>query len=107
MSEIKVRKKRKANIASLLLTFAFLFAAGYLLYQVLTEVRSTFQLKSDLKEAQVILAQIQEENIDLSEQKAKLEDPEYVKSYARGTYMLTKDGEQIFFLPSSLENSDE
>ena len=32
--------------------------------------------------------------------KAKLEDPEYVKSYARGTYMLSKEGEQIFYLPS-------
>ena len=34
---------------------------------------------------------------------SKLEDPEYVKSYARGEYMLSKEGEQIFYLPSSAD----
>ncbi|MBR0213930.1 MAG: septum formation initiator family protein, partial [Solobacterium sp.] len=31
--------------------------------------------------------------------RAKLEDPDYIQSYARGNYMLSKDGEQIFYLP--------
>lgn len=106
MSEIKVRKKRKFNAPSAILTVVLLIFAGYFLFQVITEVKNTVELKSDLAEAKVILAQIKQENIELEEQKAKLEDPEYVKSYARGTYMLTKEGEQVFFLPSSLESED-
>ena len=35
-------------------------------------------------------------NIDL---KAQLKDPDYIQSYARSNYMLSKDGEQIFYLP--------
>ena len=103
MSEIKKKKRRKYNIPSLLLTIVFLGLAVFFLTQVITEVRSTIELKGDLAEAQTILTQIRQENVELEEQKAKLEDPEYVKSYARGTYMLTKEGEQVFFLPSSLE----
>ena len=41
------------------------------------------------------------ENERLVSEKEKLMDPDYVQSYARGNYMLTKDGEQIFYLPES------
>ena len=39
----------------------------------------------------------------LSEVQAKLQDPEYVETYARGKYQLSKDGEQIFYLPENTE----
>ena len=47
---------------------------------------------------------MQDENTYLTNEKTKLQDPDYVQSYARGNYMLTKDGEQIFYLP---ENTDK
>ena len=58
------------------------------------------ELKSDIAKAEAMLAEIKQENIELLEQRDKLEDPEYVKSYARGIYMLSKEGEQIFYVPS-------
>ena len=42
---------------------------------------------------------LESENDFLTEQKDKLNDPEYVKNYARFGYMLSKEGEQIFYLP--------
>ena len=41
----------------------------------------------------------EDENVYLTTERAKLEDPDYIQSYARGNYMLSKDGEQIFYLP--------
>ena len=40
-----------------------------------------------------------EENEKLTSQKEKLQDPDYVESYARSNYNLSKQGEQIFYLP--------
>ena len=60
-------------------------------------------LSQSLKDVEAELTILEEQNQILGEQKAKLEDPEYVKSYARSTYMLTKDGEQIYYLPEEGE----
>ena len=58
----------------------------------------------ELSEVQEKLQEVQDENTYLTNEKTKLQDPDYVQSYARGNYMLTKDGEQIFYLP---ENTDK
>ncbi|MEA5026879.1 hypothetical protein SDC9_105059 [bioreactor metagenome] len=100
MSEIK-RVKPKRKPMSIVVSIVLLAGAGYFLYQAGTEIWSTYQLTKELQTAQSLLDEIQSENQYLTEQKEKLEDPEYVKSYARGTYMLSKDGEQIFYLPST------
>ena len=98
---MKRRLKHRASsiFVSLLLlglTFAFLLP-------VLEEVQNTFRLSQSLKEVQAKLLILEQENALLEEQKLKLLDPEYVKSYARADYMLTKDGEQIYFLPQEDE----
>ena len=48
---------------------------------------------------QAKLQEVKDENTYLTQQKEKLQDPDYVESYARGNYQLSKDGEQIFYLP--------
>ena len=50
---------------------------------------------------------LEQENTSLNEQKTKLLDPEYVKSYARANYMLTKEGEQIYYLPKDDEQDND
>ena len=62
---------------------------------------TTVELKNQLAIVEQELAVIKEENSQLSSQREKLEDPDYVQSYARGNYMLSKEGEQIFYLPGS------
>jgi cell division protein DivIC len=73
---------------------------------VIEELQNTFQLSQSLKEVQAELTILEQENTLLEEQKTKLLDPEYVKSYARANYMLTKDGEQIYYLPQE-DEADE
>ena len=100
MSNSRIKKK-KVKTLSVLVSLILLCGAGFFLYQAFNEIVNTYNLTKELRTAQSILEQIDNENQYLKEQKTKLEDPEYVKSYARGTYMLSKDGEQIFYLPSN------
>ncbi len=100
MSKSRIKKK-KVKTLSVLVSLILLCGAGFFLYQAFNEIVNTYNLTKELRTAQSILEQIDNENQYLKEQKTKLEDPEYVKSYARGTYMLSKDGEQIFYLPSN------
>ena len=79
------------------------FSIG-LLYEVAKEVYTTIELKKELAVSQQKYQEVQDESSYLSSEKDKLQDPDYVQSYARGNYMLSKDGEQIFYLP---ENSNK
>ncbi len=100
---MSTKKKGKNKFLTYLISIVFFAAALYLLSFAIQEISTTLALRKELAESEKLLAQIRAENIELNDQKTKLEDPEYVKSYARGTYMLSKEGEQIFYLPSSEE----
>ena len=76
----------------------------YLLTGVVKDVYSMIELKQRSEVASQELEKLKAENAELISQKNKLEDDDYVQSYARGNYMFSKDGEQIFYLPS---DSDE
>lgn len=93
MSKRKL-KKQKAWVSVL-----FILVSIPLLKPVVEELIKTYELSQTLKDVSSELVVLEEQNSLLNEQKTKLEDPEYVKSYARATYMLTKDGEQIYYLP--------
>lgn len=99
-----MKKKRTLNrdVVKALCIVAIAFSI-YLLYGVATEVYSTVELKKRQEIAQVELDRLKEENALLLSKKTKLEDPNYVQTYARGNYMFSKDGEQIFYLPSNLD----
>ena len=64
----------------------------YLIYAASTDVIVMLNLKQEIS------ANNSEIN-KLSSQKEKLKDPEYVKRYARGKFLVIKKGEQVFKLP--------
>lgn len=96
----KAKAKQPKNKLRLVLTMVLFIASGFLVYSIASEVLITFELTNDLKESKLRLQTIEDETRDLEERKEKLEDPNYIKSYARGEYSITKEGEQIFRLPS-------
>ncbi|MEG0176584.1 FtsB family cell division protein [Anaerorhabdus sp.] len=96
------RKKPKRTMRPLtkLLCISVILFSCWLIYGVIEEIGTTFALQQQLKDVKVKLVTIQDENEQLVSQRDKLTDPNYVQSYARGNYMLTKDGEKIYYLPS-------
>ena len=102
-----MRKKVKNRFNSIVVSLALLGGTIFLLIPVIEEVGNTFMLSETLKEVQAQLVVLEQENTSLNEQKTKLLDPEYVKSYARANYMLTKEGEQIYYLPKDDEQDND
>ena len=79
----------------------------YLLIGVMSEIMQMMELKEEAQIASAELERLKSENEQLVSQKNKLEDPNYVQSFARSNYMLTKDGEQVFYLPSAESNQSD
>lgn len=95
-----MKKRPKKFVFKILSIFLVAFSI-YLLAGVVNELTMMVNLKQRTEAAQVELDKLKDENAELISKKAKLEDPNYVQSYARGNYMFSKDGEQIFYFPET------
>ena len=100
----RVKKKRRMTPFMKLVCVAIIALSGYLIYLVTKEFARTVELRKELAEVREKLQEIQDENNFLNNEKAKLQDPDYIENYARGNYMLSKEGEQIFYLPADKED---
>ena len=99
----KKNKKKNRRLAPVtkLLCIIMIGVSAWLLYSVGREVMTTIELRRQLAEVEEKLEKVQIENERLNKEKEKLKDPDYVQSYARGNYIFSKDGYQIFYLPES------
>ena len=100
---VKRKKKRKLTPVVKLLCIVMIGISLFFLFSYGREVMTTLRLRKNLAEVREKLQVVEDENTYLTDQKAKLQDPDYVESYARGNFMLSKDGEQIFYLPEKTD----
>ena len=93
------RRKKESNVAKMVWIIVIIFAI-FILSDALKKIYNMFALKeqADLVEAQ--LQELKDENASLVSTKEKLEDPDYIQTYARGEYMFSKGDEKVFYLPS-------
>lgn len=97
----KKKQKRKMTPFLRLICYVFIAMSVFLLFEVAKEIYTTVQLRAQLAEVQEKYQEVQDESAYLLREREKLKDPDYVQSYARGNYMLSKQGEQIFYLPAN------
>ncbi len=97
----KKKKKRKMTPFLRLICYIVIAASVFLLAEVAHEIYTTVELRKQLVEVQQKYQEVQDESAYLLKEREKLADPDYVQSYARGNYMLSKEGEQIFYLPEN------
>ena len=97
---MSTKKRRRSKVVPKLIACVLLAVAIYLFVGVGRQIFTTLRLQrqKDLVEAE--LKALEEENASLVAQKTKLEDPNYVTTYARGEYMFSKGDEKVFYLPS-------
>lgn len=104
MGQVKnKKKKKKSNIIVKLTSILFIGIAIVILANVLLKIYNVFTLQKQAEVVEEELQALKDENASLIATKEKLEDPDYVQTYARGEYMFSKGDEKIFYLPSSEE----
>lgn len=103
MEKSQTNKKRSMRkIVSSLKSLVLIAFSVFFIVNVVNELHTTKKLQDDLASAKDLASQILSETEMLEEQKEKLQNPEYVKRYARGKLLVSQDGEQVF----SLENDE-
>lgn len=97
------KKKQKNSVIPKLIGIAILVVALVIFTNVGKELITMVTLQRQQKDVEQELKKLEEENASLIATKEKLEDPNYVTTYARGEYMFSKGDEKLFRLPSSNE----
>ena len=101
MTEKKKAKKSVGQIIfSVILSLLMIAGTGYFLWQISREVETTFTLLTDINDAKKELAELKSEQEHLLQKKEQLLDENYVKIWARGEYLITQEGEEIYKLPA-------
>lgn len=95
------KKKKKQNVVFKLISIMLIVISIGLLSTVLQKVYDMFTLQKQAQLVEKELASLKDENANLSNTKEKLEDPEYIQTYARGEYMFSKGDEKVFYLPGN------
>ncbi len=101
------KSKRKARPVVSLFMLGLFTLGCVLIALVIKEVYTTFDLWQSIEDTEIEFENISDENDYLTAQRDKLKDPNYVEDYARGNYMLSRDGETIFYLPSDENKPSE
>ncbi len=106
MSVKSKRRKINSKITGKLISIGLIVVAILLLTNVFKQVRLLYTLKKQSELVESELTALEDENAALVSTKTKLEDPNYVTTYARGAYMFSKGDEKVFYLPSSGSNDE-
>ena len=97
------KRKKKTSVGVKLISIILIGFSIAMLSGVLKDIYNVFSLQKQAALVEKQLQELKEENASLVSTKEKLEDPEYVQTYARGEYMFSRGDEKIFYLPSSEE----
>lgn len=103
----KTKTKKKKHPIRTFFSLVAIFVSAFLLYLAGHDFITTINLKKEISESQANISDLETEQAGLADEKTKLEDPAYVKRYARGKYMVSKPGEQVFKLPSKDAAADD
>lgn len=77
-----------------------LVMSGFLIMGGLQQLSMTHELKSSIVQKEKEKKELSSKKQELEKAKQNLTNPDYVEYIARGKYLVTKEGEQVFKFPS-------
>ena len=101
-----MKAKRKIKPKRFIFCVCMLLASGIMFYQGGKVIYTTFAIKENIKEGKKKSLELDQKKADLEGKKEDLSNPDYVEYVARGKFLVTKQGEQIFKFPK-LEQDDK
>lgn len=103
----KVLKTKKRHLFKTFISLVAIFVACFLIYAASSDLIMTMKLKEEISSSEDMINSLEQQKSELTKTKENLENPEYVKRFARGKYMVSKPGEQVFKLPAKSDDSDD
>ena len=92
MAKSRKKKKRLSPAAKLIMVVC----AALMILSGLSELKTMYDLHRSISDTQQKQSALNAEKKELKKKKKNLSDPDYIEYIARGKYLVTKEGEQVF-----------
>lgn len=93
-------KGKRKKVQHFFVYIAMLVMSGFLIMGGLQQLSMTHELKSSIVQKEKEKKELSSKKEELEKAKQNLTNPDYVEYIARGKYLVTKEGEQVFKFPS-------
>lgn len=93
-------KGKRKKVQHFFVYIAMLVMSGFLIMGGLQQLSMTHELKSSIVQKEKEKKELSSKKKGLEKAKQNLTNPDYVEYIARGKYLVTKEGEQVFKFPS-------
>ena len=93
-------KGKRNKVQHFFVYIAMLVMSGFLIMGGLQQLSMTHELKSSIVQKKKEKKGLSSKKKELEKAKQNLTNPDYVEYLARGKYLVTKEGEQVFKFPS-------
>ena len=101
-----MKKNKKTKMKRFILCFCMLLTSGFLIFQGFKVIYTTYSIQKNIEVNKEKSMELDEKKEKLEDEKKNLSNPDYIEYVARGKYLVTKQGEQVFKFPT-LETDDE
>lgn len=92
----KTKRKKKSKASRYILSFGLVLVSGLAIYSGVHELITTAEINQDIRENKEKSSELDSKKAELEKTKENLTNPDYIEYVARGKYLVTKDGEQVF-----------
>ena len=93
-------KGRRKKVQHFFVYIIMLVMSGFLIMGGMRQLAMTYELKASINQKQKEKKALSTKKKELEKTKQNLTNPDYVEYIARGKYLVTKEGEQVFKFPS-------
>lgn len=93
-------KGKRKNIQYFFIYIIMLVASAFLIFGGVKQLMMTQDLKASIEQKKEEKKNLNSKKKELEKTKQNLTNPDYVEYIARGKYLVTKEGEQVFKFPS-------
>ena len=93
--------KGKKRLSHIIMYIALVGMTGYFLVSGFQQLSIMYDLKTNISAKEQTKKTLTAKKKKLEKTKQNLTNPDYVEYVARGKYLVTKEGEQVFKFPSS------
>ncbi|WP_294731586.1 septum formation initiator family protein [uncultured Faecalibaculum sp.] len=103
---MKGRRKRRRGSNDLLICIGCVAGSAFLFWAGWQDVRNLLEIRESIAANEEKSAQLDQRQSNLETARENLDNPDYVEYIARGRYLVTKEGEQVFKFPSLQEDGE-
>ena len=93
---MKKKRRKQSKGKSKFLIALVVFAIFAMIYSGAREIKTTMDIRMSIEENKKESVALDERKQELENTKENLTNPDYIEYLARGKYLVTKDGEQVF-----------